>query len=144
MKCNRCGIEIEETEMFCKDCKKVFRKISSRSEVEELEELIENQKQLTDLENTKELVNLDSLVEEELKKEEFIKDEINTLKIDEEYNEKTKTIDIVEELVQPKENDTEEKVEEPKKTNKKKSKKKLIIIISIISLVIIEKALTYD
>ena len=121
MKCNRCGIEIEETEMFCKDCKKVFRSIASRSEVEELEELIENQKQLTDLENTKELVNLDSLVQEELTKEEVIED-------------KTKSIDIVEKLVTNKEYNKEEIIDEFKE---KKNKKKLIIIISIISLILI-------
>ena len=64
MKCNRCGKEIDELEIFCDDCKKELKKVSSRSDVEELEESIENQKKLTDLENTKELVNLDKLVEE--------------------------------------------------------------------------------
>ena len=121
MKCNRCGIEIEETEVFCKDCKKVFKKISSKSKVEELEELIENQKELTELENTKELINLDSLVEEEIKQEEAVEN-------------KTKSIDIVEELIINKDSDKEDIIDEFKE---KKSKKGLIIIISIISLIIV-------
>ena len=116
MKCNRCGKEIEESEIFCSDCKKVFRNISSRSEVKELEDLIENQKRLTDLENTKELVNLDNLVKEEL---EIVEDK-----------EETKTLEI--------ENDVEYSKEENKKEEKQpKNKKKLIIIISIVSIILI-------
>ena len=38
MKCNRCGKEIEETEIFCDDCKKYLKKFSSRSDVEVLED----------------------------------------------------------------------------------------------------------
>ena len=74
MKCNRCGKEINDIEMFCDECKKYLKKFSSRREIEELEYLIEEQKNLTDLENTKELVNLDELVEEELINQELKKD----------------------------------------------------------------------
>lgn len=114
MKCNRCGKEIDQSEIFCTECKKVFRNVSSRTEVKELEDLIENQKKLTDLENTKELVNLDNLVKEELEKEE-VKEEIKEESIEEKIK----------------------KVEKTPKKDKKKNKKKLIIIISIISIILI-------
>ncbi|MBE6139887.1 MAG: hypothetical protein E7174_05295 [Firmicutes bacterium] len=112
MKCNRCGKEIDELEIFCDDCKKYIKGISSRSEVKELEELIENQKKLTDLENTKELVNLDKLVEEELEKEEKLEEKTAVVEIGEV---KEKIEELPEELKPP-----------------KKSKKKLIITLSII------------
>lgn len=69
MRCKNCNIEIEEYETFCNRCKKELKKTSSRRDVKELEKLIENQKKLNDLDNTKELVNLDVLVKEELKEE---------------------------------------------------------------------------
>lgn len=74
MKCSRCGKEIDELEIFCDECKKELRKSSSKSDVKELEKLIENQKKLTDLENTKELGNLDKLTSEEISKEESVKE----------------------------------------------------------------------
>jgi len=123
MKCNRCGKDIDELEIFCDDCKKHLKKFSSRKEVDELEELIENQKKLNDLENTKELVNLDKLVEEELVKEEIIetKNEDKTQVIEQIENVK----DVVKDIAR----EDSEFSDIEKEENKKK---KIIIIISII------------
>ena len=127
MKCNRCGKEIEESEIFCNDCKKIFRNVSSRSEVKELEELIENQKKLTDLENTIELVNLDSLVAEELEKEDsLVAEELEK----EDINQETSVIEEVKE-------EKQEEIKKEEKKSKKNNKKKLIVIISIISIILI-------
>ena len=115
MKCNRCGKEIEEIEIFCDDCKKHLREFSSRREVKELEELIENQKTFDDLENTKELVNLDKLVDEELIKEENI----------EENFEKESVKDVVKDIARE-DNEFSDIEKEEKK------KKKIIIIVSIV------------
>ena len=78
MKCNRCGKEIDELEVFCSDCKKYLKEFSSRTEVRQLEELIIKQKEFEALENTKELVGLDKIVEEELEKKEIIQPQIQT------------------------------------------------------------------
>lgn len=120
MKCNRCGKEIEETEIFCSDCKKYLKEFSSKSDVEVLEELIEEQKNFSDLENTKELVNLDKLVEEEIQKQETQDEEIVVF----EPKSQEKIEEIKEEL----------KEIEPKQKN---NKKKLILIIGIITIVLI-------
>lgn len=125
MKCNRCGKEIEETEIFCDECKKHLKKFSSRRDVEELEELIEENKGLNDLENTKELVNLDKLVEEELEKQEELEDETIILE-----NSNEEKIEEIKEVLKEK-----IVVEEPPK--KENNKKKLVFIISIISIVLI-------
>lgn len=111
MKCNRCGKKIDESEIFCSECKKYLKKFSSKSSVKELEELTIEQKKLTDLENTKELDNLKELVEEKLEKED---------------------IDLEKTQVLTKE---ELKEELPKKDNK--NKKKLIILISSIVILLI-------
>lgn len=118
MKCSKCGKEIQEHETFCNICKKDLRKSSSRGDVRELEELIEEQKKLTDLENTKELENLHNLIEEEL---ENFNDSIaiQNLEIKREINEK----------------DKEEIKNKSKKS--KNNKKKLVIIISIIFSILI-------
>lgn len=121
MKCNRCGIEIEETEIFCNDCKKYLKKFSSKSDVEALEELIEQQKNLNDIENTKELVNLDKLVEEEIQKQDKLEDKTIVF---ESINEESK-----EEIKEEKKEDI------PKKENN--NKKKIILIISVISIILI-------
>ncbi|MBR6690589.1 MAG: hypothetical protein IKL65_04600 [Bacilli bacterium] len=118
MKCNRCGKEIDELEIFCDDCKRHLKNFSSRREVKELEQLIENQKKFDDLENTKELVNLDKLVEEKLEKEEKV--ELRTKVIE------------VNNIVESNKEDAIENNEKPKK-----NKKKLIISISIISIILI-------
>ena len=126
MKCNRCGKEIEETQIFCNECKKYLKDFSSKSDVEVLEELIENQKNLIDLENTKELVNLDKLVEEELEKEEIVEDKTMVFETNKEE---------VEEKKETREELNKEVKEEPKK--EKNNKKKLIIVISIVFVVLI-------
>ena len=46
MRCKNCNIEIEKYEIFCDECKKELKKASSRTDVKELERLIENQKRL--------------------------------------------------------------------------------------------------
>lgn len=120
MKCNRCGKEIDELEIFCDDCKKELKNISSRSDVKELESLIEEQKRFNDLENTKELVDLDKLIEEELSNED------STLVIEDKSETK-------EEIIIQEDND----FIETEKKEKKKNNKKIIILISIISLVLL-------
>ena len=62
MKCKNCGLEIDNSKYFCDDCEKLLRKSSSRKEVEELESLIEQNRRLNELENTKELPELKKLV----------------------------------------------------------------------------------
>ena len=121
MKCNRCGKEIEETEIFCNDCKKYLKEFSSRNDVEVLEELIEEQKSFTDLENTKELVNLDRLVEEEIQKQEILED---------------KTV-VFENKIEEKKEDIKEETKEVQPKTRNNNQKKLMLIISIISIVLI-------
>jgi len=113
MKCNRCGKEIDELEIFCDDCKKYLKEFSSRKKVKELEELIEDQRNFDDLENTKELVDLDKIVKEELKKEETIVDKKEIIRQDvkEIAREDNEFIDIEKE---------------------EKKKRKIIIIVSIV------------
>lgn len=125
MKCNRCGKKISDTEMFCDECKKHLKKFSSKNDVEELEELIEEHKNLTDLENTKELVNLDELVEEELVNQELKKD----------LEEKTQIFKM-EETPKEEQNDEMEDIFKEEESPKK-NKKKLIVIISIVFIVLI-------
>ena len=121
MRCKNCNIEIEENEIFCDECRKDLKKASSRKDVKELEKLIEDQKRLNDLENTKELDNLDTLIKEELNKEEIKEETIENTNIIE------PTIEIKEEIIEPK---------------TKKSKKKLIIIISIVLVLVIGIGIT--
>ena len=125
MKCNRCGKEINDIEMFCDECKKYLKKFSSRREVEELEDLIEENRNLTDLENTKELVNLDELVEEELINQELKKD----------LEEKTQIFKMEEDQKEEKQDEMEDIFKDEE--GYKKNKKKIIIIISIVSVVVI-------
>ena len=116
MKCKRCGVNIDENEIFCESCKKELKKESSKSKVEELEELINENKKLNELEQTKELTDLTNLVEQELENEEIITPEED---VKQEISEE-KTVEVSK--------------EEPTLENKpsKKKNKKLIIIISII------------
>lgn len=116
MKCNRCGKEIDELEVFCSDCKNYLKEFSSRTEVRQLEELIIKQKEFEALENTKELVGLDKIVEEELEKKEIIQPQIQT-------NETVKN--IVSDITRV-DNDFIEIEKEEKR------KKKIITIMSII------------
>lgn len=127
MKCNRCGKEIDELEIFCDDCKKYLKSFSSRRAVNELEELIENQKSFDDLENTKELVGLDKLVEEELVKEEPIN----------ESTEKTQIVEKIETVKDVVKDIAREDSEFSDIEKEEKKKKKIIIIVSIILSVLI-------
>jgi len=150
MRCNNCGKEIEESEIFCDECKKNLKRNSSRDDVNELERLIENQKKLNDLDATKELVDLENLVVEELEKEKFNTIEITDLnkQIDlENINLETGPIQNNEKIEDKKTESREERKEQENELKNKKDKKKLIIIISsivatliiIISLVLILK-----
>ena len=65
MKCKNCGKEIDDNEIFCKDCTKSLKKASSKKEVNELEDLINEQLELNKFEQTKELDNLNELIAEE-------------------------------------------------------------------------------
>lgn len=127
MKCNRCGKEIDELEIFCDDCKKHLKEFSSRKQVNEFEELIENNKKLNDLENTKELVDLDKLVEEELVKEEIIEE--NNKKVENDF-EKESVKEVVKDIAREDSEFSDIEKEE-------KKKKKIIIIVSIVIVLIL-------
>ena len=62
MRCKNCGIEISDEEIFCDICKKELKSISSKKELNELEQLINE----SELEKTKELDNLKVLISNEL------------------------------------------------------------------------------
>ena len=121
MKCKNCGKDIEDSEMFCSDCKKELKKVSSRSEVEELEDLIGEQTKLNELEQTKELTDLNDLVEVQLDEKVDV-DKTIRVDIDNKHVEETR-----EERMTSKDNNPIEK----------KNKKKLIIIILCILFVVI-------
>jgi hypothetical protein len=112
MRCKKCGKEINENEVFCKNCRKELKDVSSKKEVSELEELIEEQTRLNDLEQTKELNDLSKLVDEELNNEELGFEETNDQNVE----------DV--KIIVPSE---EVKIED--NMVPKKNKKKLIIII---------------
>ena len=118
MKCRNCGKTIDEFEIFCEDCKKELKAVSSKQEVNELEKLIEDQNELNKLEETKELNNLNDLVDERLNIE---------------------ASDNKEEFTQELEKPTTrvEKLENLENKNNKKSKKTLIIVLSIIGVLLI-------
>ena len=131
MRCSNCGIEIDDDEVLCKECKKALKKSSSKRSVNELEELIEEQKNLNDLEQTKELDDLSSLVEEKMKEN----DNNDSFKEIEKENE-VKTRE--ERLLEKEEIKTrEERFEEKKNEAEKKSPKKKLIIIFILAVIIL-------
>ncbi len=121
MRCKNCGIEISDDEIFCNDCKLELKQVTSREELRELKELIEEQKKINDLEDTKELVTLDNL---EAKNNSALENE--DIKIDEEIDKPIKEEVKVDELFNNNQNIP------PKKDNKK-----LIIIISILAFIIV-------
>ena len=111
MRCIRCDKEIMDDEVLCEECSKDLRKESSRSEVEEFEREIESNKLLNEDENTKELPDLESLVDDQVLREEISED-----------------TEIL----------TEDPIDETRedKYRTKKDKKKLIIIIIACSLIL--------
>ncbi len=130
MRCKNCGKEIEENKVFCTECENQMKRMSSREEVRELEQLIEEQKNINGLEVTRELPDLNSLKEEE-KIENITQD--NT----ESDIEKTQIIakSDIEEKHNDVVNDEEQKKDEEKKP--KNNKKIIIILISIIAIIFI-------
>lgn len=115
MKCRNCGAEITDGEIFCDDCKLKLKQVSSREELRELKQLIEEQNRFNDLDDTKVLDDLNDLSDKENidSETEVLKDDSN-----------------IEEPKEEKESDNN--IESNGKTNstKKMDKKKLIIIIS--------------
>lgn len=110
MRCKRCNKEIDEYEIFCDDCKKILKEESSKKELNELENLIEENQKLNDLEVTKELETLSNL------------SILEQVKIDEKNKlEDTKDLEL-EEFIE---------IENPKKN------KIIIILCIIISILII-------
>ena len=116
MRCKNCGKEIMEYEIFCDKCKEELRNSSSKEEVDELEELINNHTDLNKLEDTKPLDDLNKLVSEELNSDNNYSEtiEIDSSKIEETRLEKFENIE-----------------------KEKKSKKVKIILISIISFILV-------
>ena len=119
MKCTRCGKDLDDDRVFCSDCEKILKSESSRSELRELEDAIEDNKLLNDEENTKELFNIDDLDEN------FNIEENNDIKEDFTNNDQEPVLETREEKFKPKKN----------------NKKKIIIIISSIVVLIIIIAL---
>lgn len=89
MRCKNCLKEIDEFEIFCDDCKRDLKKSSSKKEVKEFQELIQNN---AELEHTKELNTLKNLVVNNKKQED--EDEIDSDFADVKPNNK-KTILII-------------------------------------------------
>ena len=94
MTCKNCGKQIEDDKIFCKSCEDEIKKISSRSELNELKKLIESQQSFSDMDDTKVLydindinkdiiinntVNNNELPVNELTREEKNKEEYETL-----------------------------------------------------------------
>ena len=92
MKCKNCGKTIDILEEYCNECKQVVMQ-------EELNGLIEENKELNKLENTKELDELSNLKEEQIEENDLKEELKDIVKIDEEEkkvkNNKNKIIIIV-------------------------------------------------
>ena len=130
MTCKNCGKQIEDDKIFCKSCEDEIKKISSRSELNELKKLIESQQSFSDMDDTKVLydindINKDIIINNTVNSNEL---PIKELTREEKNKEEYETLE--------KENIKEEEVKEESK-NPKKNKTKLIIIISIIILLLI-------
>ncbi len=122
MKCKNCGKEIQENEVFCNNCKNQLNSISSKDKVNELEDLIEDQKKLNDLEITKELFDLNKFVVEEPKNDLVVDENI------EQHNSQRLVGDF-------KSDDINEALQN--NNYNKKNKKKIIIITSIVVIIIV-------
>ena len=134
MRCRKCGLEIDDDEIFCKDCRKQLKKSSSKKELNELEYLISDQIELNKLEQTKELDNLKDFVLEEIEhKEENINNEV----ID---NESEKSVVNEADKNEDDENIdnymTREERKDIQNKNKTKSKKKKKFILIILGMVL--------
>ena len=84
MKCKNCGKEVDVLEEYCDECKQVAIQ-------EELNVLIEENKELNKLENTKELDELSNLKEELIEENDLKKELKDIVKIDEEEIKSNKT-----------------------------------------------------
>ena len=88
MECKKCGKEISDTFEYCDECRNLLKE-------EELNKLIDENKELNKLEITKELETLDN-IEEKNESETYLKDELKDLiNFDEEEKEEKKNIIII-------------------------------------------------
>ncbi len=129
MKCKNCGKQIDDNEIFCSECKNKMRYSSSGEEVNELEKLIQDQEEINKLEDTIELVNLESLENEDIDKD---LDETTSI-TREEYKKEM-------ELKSKEKINDNDNLDNSKKNKKKKNK--IIIIISILSILLITTVIT--
>ena len=74
MKCRNCKKEISKGEVFCSECKKNLKDKSSTKDLEELQELIQEREKIDDLEATKDLSSVSELIREEAKPKTKVKD----------------------------------------------------------------------
>ncbi len=144
MRCNNCGREIEENEIFCYECKNKLKLSSSRGEVSELEKLIEEQKKLNDLEVTKELNTLDNLESISLADSGTVDNKSEEILDKSDQDDLTRKIDLTEIYHEESVKDNEEKKLESREERnkiqnelKRKKTTKIIIIVSIIVVVLI-------
>lgn len=92
MECKKCGKQISDTFEYCDECRDLLKE-------EELNKLIEENKELNKLEITKELETLDN-IEEKKENEVYLKEELKDLiNFDEEEKEEKKNIIIIVSLI---------------------------------------------
>ncbi|MDO4963752.1 MAG: hypothetical protein Q4E75_06645 [bacterium] len=144
MRCSKCGNLIDDGEVLCQDCKLDLKKSSSRKEVRQLEELIEENKKLNDLEITKELPDLEILQE---KNDDDLIDDTNIIE-DDKPNTREDRLEkklINEEVLQEDEKKLTSESEESgfEDLKPKKGKKKIVIIIILICLVLVIGILSF-
>lgn len=158
MRCRNCNKLIDEYEVFCDDCKKEIKKVSSRSELNELENLIKNSEDQT-LEDTIELDDLSNLISDNEEKLDLIsesfsqdnkdidnltREEKNEFILDEKEDTKITREEKNENIFEVMAKDNEEiKSSKNDNINTSNKKKKVVIISIIVALIVIAMTILY-